>query len=64
VSPAVCLPRPAEPFALADAAALGMSALAEVLTCIEDGICVVDADAERRYVYVNPAACRMLGYPL
>jgi PAS domain S-box-containing protein len=62
VSPAVCLPHPAEPFALADAAALGMSALAEVLARIEDGICVVDA--ERRYVYVNPAACRMLGYQL
>ena len=46
----------------ADAAALGLSALAEVLTRTEDGICVVDA--ERRYVYANPAACQMLGLPV
>jgi len=48
--------------ALADAAALGLPALAEVLTRTEDGICVVDA--ERRYVYANPAACQMLGRPV
>jgi PAS domain S-box-containing protein len=47
---------------LADAAALGLSALAEVLTRTESGIAV--ADAGRRYVYANPAACRMLGHPL
>jgi PAS domain-containing protein len=62
VSPAMCRPHPTEPLALADAAALGLSALAEVLARTEDGICVVDT--ERRYVYANPAACRMLGYPL
>jgi PAS domain S-box-containing protein len=39
-----------------------LSALAEVLTRTEDGICVVDA--ERRYVYANPAACQMPGRPV
>lgn len=39
-----------------------MSALAEVLTRTEDGLVVVDAD--RRYVYANPAACQVLGYPV
>ena len=29
---------------------------------LQDGITVVDA--ERRFVYANPAACQMLGYPL
>ena len=48
--------------ALADAVALGLPSLAEVLTRTEDGICVVDA--ERRYVYANPAACQMLGHPV
>ena len=48
--------------ALADAAALGLSALAEVLTRTEDGLVVVDGD--RRYVYVNPAASRILGHPI
>ncbi|MGH3828311.1 MAG: PAS domain-containing protein, partial [Pseudonocardiaceae bacterium] len=51
-----------EPSALADAAALGLSALAGVLAGAQDGIVVTDAD--RRYVYANPAACEMLGYPL
>lgn len=48
--------------ALADAAGLGLSALAEVLTRTEDGLAIVDAD--RRYVYANPAACRILGQPI
>lgn len=48
--------------ALADAAALGLSALAGVLAGAQDGITVVDT--ERRFVYANPAACEMLGYPL
>ena len=61
VSPAVGLPS-AGSSALADAAALGLSALAEVLTRAEDGICVVDV--ERRYVYANPTACQMLGLPV
>jgi PAS domain-containing protein len=62
VSPVAGLPDPAGPDALADAAALGLPALAEVLTRTEDGICVVDAG--RRYVYANPAACQMLGLPI
>jgi PAS domain S-box-containing protein len=48
--------------ALADAAALGLPALAGVLAGAQDGITVVDAG--RRFVYANPAACQMLGYPL
>jgi len=48
--------------ALADAAALGLPALAELLTRTEDGLVVVDSD--RRYVYANPAACRILGDPI
>ena len=48
--------------ALADAAALGLPALAGVVAGAQDGITVVDAG--RRLVYANPAACQMLGYPL
>ena len=48
--------------ALADAAALGVSALAGVLAGAQEGITVCDAD--RRFVYANPAACEMLGHPL
>ena len=48
--------------ALADAAALGLPALAGVLAGAQDGITVVDAG--RRLIYANPAACQMLGYPL
>jgi PAS domain S-box-containing protein len=48
--------------ALADAAALGLPALAGVLAGAQDGIAIVDAD--RRFVYANPAACEMLGRPL
>jgi PAS domain-containing protein len=47
--------RPAE---IAQAAALGLSALAGVVAGAQDGITVVDAD--RRFVYANPrssAAC-------
>jgi PAS domain S-box-containing protein len=39
-----------------------VSVLAEVLTNVDDGIGVIDADG--RWVYANPAACRMLGQPL
>ena len=49
-------------FALAEAAALSLSALAGVVAGAQDGITVVDA--ERRFVYANPVACGMLGYPL
>jgi len=48
--------------ALADAAALGLSALAAVLAGAPDGIAIVDAD--RRFVYANPVACELLGRPL
>ena len=48
--------------ALADAAALGLSALAEVVTRTDDGLAIVDAD--RRYVYANSAACQILGHPI
>lgn len=54
-------PRPTDS-PLADAAGLGLSVLAEVLVRTEDGIVVLGAD--RRYVYVNPAACEMLGRPI
>jgi len=53
---------PIEAAALADAAALGLPALAGMVAGTDDGIVVVDAD--RRYVYANPAACQMLGTPL
>jgi PAS domain S-box-containing protein len=49
-------------FAIAEAAALGLPALAGVVAGAQDGITVVDA--ERRVVYANPAACEMLGYSL
>ena len=45
--------------ALADAAALGLPMLTEVLVNLEDGVTALDADG--RVVYANPAACRMLG---
>jgi PAS domain S-box-containing protein len=48
--------------ALADAAALGVPALAGVLTGAQDGIAVIDV--ERRFVYANPAGCEMFGYTL
>ena len=41
---------------------LGVDALAAVVERSRDGIVVVTAD--RRYVYANPAACRILGYSL
>jgi len=40
------------------AAALGLPTLAAALARVEDGIAVVDAGG--RFVYANPAACRML----
>jgi PAS domain S-box-containing protein len=48
--------------AFADAAALGLPALAAVLAGAQDGYVVVDAD--RRFIYANTAACQMLGRPL
>lgn len=48
--------------ALADATALGLPTLAGMLASAQDGITVVDAD--RKYVYANTAACRVLGHPL
>ena len=44
------------------AAELGVGALAAVVERSRDGIVVVTAD--RRYVYANPAACRIMGYSL
>ena len=41
---------------------LGVEALAAVVERSRDGIVVVTAD--RRYVYANPAACRIMGYSL
>jgi PAS domain S-box-containing protein len=41
---------------------LGVQALAAVVERSRDGIVVVTAD--RRYVYANPAACRLMGYSL
>ncbi len=46
----------------AGAAALGIGPLAAVVERSRDGIVVVTAD--RRYVYANPAACRIMGYSL
>jgi PAS domain S-box-containing protein len=51
---------PASPFA--DAAALGLPALAGILAGAQDGIAVFGGS--RRYVYANPAACQLLGYSL
>ena len=48
--------------ALEDAAALGPPAMAAILVGTGDGLCLIDAD--RRYVYANPAACQTLGNPL
>ena len=62
MNPAVGVPYPARSAGLADAAALGLPALAQVLARTEDGITVIDA--ARRYVYANPAACQMLGRPV
>ena len=50
--------RASEPLTDADAVLLGLSVLAELVTAIDDGIGVIDA--ERRWIYANPAACRML----
>src|SRR5947208_7129195 len=41
---------------------LGVGALAAVVERSRDGIVVVTAG--RRYVYANPAACRIMGYTL
>jgi len=47
---------------LADAAALGVPTLAAVLAGAPEAIAIADAD--RRWVYANPAACQLLGRPL
>jgi signal transduction histidine kinase len=46
---------------LADAAAFGLSTLAQVLTAAGNGIGVIDSDAH--WVYANPAACQLLARP-
>jgi PAS domain S-box-containing protein len=48
--------------ALADARALGLPTLAAVLAEAQAGIGLIDA--ARRWVYANPATCRMLGRTL
>ena len=48
--------------AIEEAAGLGLSALAGVVAGAQQGIAVVDAG--RRFVYANPAACELMGYPL
>ncbi|TML98386.1 MAG: PAS domain S-box protein, partial [Actinobacteria bacterium] len=48
--------------AVQTAAVLGVGALAAVVERSRDGIVVVTAG--RRYVYANPAACRIMGYSL
>ena len=40
---------------------LGLDVLASIMDASLDGIVVIDA--KRRYLYVNPAASRILGYP-
>jgi PAS domain S-box-containing protein len=54
--------RPLQSVGLADAAGLGVAALAEIVAGAQDGISVVDAN--QRYVYANPAACQMHGQSL
>ncbi|MEO9200507.1 MAG: histidine kinase [Antricoccus sp.] len=46
----------------ADAAALGLSTLAEILTNADNGIAITDTD--QRWIYANPAACHLLGRSL
>lgn len=48
--------------AQADAAALGLPALAGLLAGTQAGVAIVDGD--RRYVYANPVACAMLGHSI
>jgi PAS domain S-box-containing protein len=45
-----------------DPASLGLSVRAALVRASVDGIVFWDVD--RRYVYANPAACELLGYPL
>ena len=40
---------------------LGLDVLASVMDASLDGIAVIDG--RRRYLYVNPAGSRILGYP-
>jgi hypothetical protein len=51
--PGLAPPHLAEASARADAASLGLPALAELIARTEYGVAVMDA--ERRYVYANPA---------
>lgn len=48
--------------AVVEATALGADALAEIVSRTQAGITVTDID--RRYIYANPSACRMLGRSL
>jgi PAS domain S-box-containing protein len=48
--------------AVAEATVLGVDALAEIVSGTQAGITVTDVD--RRYIYANPSACRMLGRSL
>jgi signal transduction histidine kinase len=56
------VPSSTDPLALADATALGLSAISQILAQTEDGVTVVDADCQ--WVYANPAACLILNRPL
>ncbi|QNK81926.1 histidine kinase [Nakamurella sp. PAMC28650] len=44
------------------ASSLGRAALAQLVTKASDGLCIIDA--QRHFVYANPAACHMLDRPL
>jgi PAS domain S-box-containing protein len=55
-------PTGSESRAIEEAAALGLPALAGIVAGAQQGIAVVDAG--RRFVYANPAACELMGYPL
>ena len=48
--------------AVAEATALGADTLGEIVSRTQAGITVTDID--RRYIYANPSACRMLGRSL
>ena len=55
-------PEPREIAGSQNAETLGLSVLAEVVAGAHDGIIIVDRG--RRFVYANPAACRLLGRSL
>lgn len=54
--------RPAVNWATRDPEDLGLGVLADLVRASADGILFITAD--RHYVYANPAACKLLGYPL